>query len=739
MSRDQSKRFYRLITELTSSSSGAGLPSTIEGFQSLFSDMLKYQEALEQENSELQQEKVKLKASCDHHLNFYEQSSVGYATFLWEEGVTEANTALIDMLGGVSLPFSGDALMQLISLQDKPTFQLLLQRLNDGHEGYGACELILIRPNKSNLAVHLEVNAIIDNNACCGYYLCMTDVSEQAQVESELRLSASAFEHTTDGILITDAYGNIISVNQAFTQTTGYLAEDVLGEKPQILSSGKHDANFYKELWACVSVEGSWQGEIWNRRKSGEIYPEWLSISSIKDHQGEITHYVGAFADITELKASQHNLEYLAHHDPLTKLPNRLLLSARLELSLQKSERKNGLLAILYLDLDGFKDINDTLGHSVGDELLIQSSHRLMKTVRAEDTIARVGGDEFVIVLESVKKGGDAALTARKILEVLNSSFEVAGQKLLLSGSIGISIYPDDGNDMEVLLQNADAAMYKAKQGGRNRYRFYSPEFTIEANERVRMDIELREALNKDQFVVNYQPQFSLQDGSLVGAEALVRWQHPTRGLLLPAQFITTAELTGNIAELTDWVLRHACGQWIAWKDRGLELSRMSIHLSRQQIYDRELASRLGDILQESGCSAQNFNLEVTEGFVMRDIEASTHSLDELHVLGIHFSIDDFGTGYSSLSHLKRLPIEKLKIDRSFVQGIGHDSNDEAIIRAITLLGNSLQLIVIAEGVESKQQRDFLASVGCHQAQGRYWGMPVSGEEFLKLNVNYDM
>ncbi|MES9899293.1 MAG: EAL domain-containing protein [Sedimenticola sp.] len=566
-----------------------------------------------------------------------------------------------------------------------------------------------------------------------GYRGTAADVTTQVNAQEELRLAAAVFESTTEGVMVVTVDGTILAVNKAFTTITGYNEDEALGQKPSLLRSERHDSAFYTTMWSAIHKEGHWSGEVWNRRKNGEVYPEWLNISSVKGEQGEVTRYVAVFSDITAIKQSEERLFHLAHHDPLTNLPNRLMFNVLLEHSLERVERIGEQIAVLFLDLDLFKNINDSFGHPTGDLLLQRVAKRLAATIRKEDTVARLGGDEFILLLEQVGNMQTAAAIAEKLLHDLRLPFHINGQELYVAASIGISISPNDGTDGDMLIKNADAAMYRAKDRGRGSYCFYTEELTVSAMERVVLERELRQALEQNQLVVYYQPQYSLLSGKLVGAEALVRWQHPEKGLIHPDNFIPAAEACGLILPLGDWVLRESSRQMSRWLREGVDIERISVNVSGKQVERSDLVSIVREILDQTGLQPQHLELEITESCIMREAESAIKSLAELKMMGVRLAVDDFGTGYSSLSYLKQLPIHKLKIDRSFIKDIPDDSNDEAISRAILALGHSLQLEIIAEGVETKVQEAFLKEEGCDEVQGYLYSRPLPAKEFEAL------
>ena len=547
------------------------------------------------------------------------------------------------------------------------------------------------------------------------------DITEQRQADERLRQAAAVFDSSTEGMMITDLSATIIEVNRAFVEITGYERDEVIGQPTRLLRSGQHPPSFYQTLWRSLIDTGQWRGEVWNRRKNGEIYPEWLTLSTVRDAPGAPLFYAGVFSDITTVKQSAQQLEHLAHHDPLTDLPNRMLLNARLDHAIDHANRSGASLAVLFLDLDRFKNINDVYGHPFGDQLLRQVADRLRACVRLDDTVARLGGDEFVVLLEEIKEPHSAVLVAEKIQLALNQPFAIELREQFVTASIGISIFPRDGTEAAELIRNADAAMYQVKEGGRFGFAFYTPELTQKAAERVRLENDLHKALDLDQFQLHYQPQVELSSGRITGVEALVRWQHPDRGLLYPSAFIAIAEESGLMPRIGRWILHAACQQARQWLDEGIDFGRIGVNIAASQLRRGDLVALTRDTLASTALPADKLELEVTEGFIMQQAAEAIPRLDALRQLGVAIAIDDFGTGYSSLSYLKRLPVTRLKIDQSFVRDIPGDKEDAAITRAIIALANSMGLDVIAEGVESTEQVAFLVAEGCHLAQGHHF------------------
>ncbi len=561
----------------------------------------------------------------------------------------------------------------------------------------------------------------------------LQDITERKSVEDKLRLSATVFENTTEGVAITDRNGYIISANSAFTAITGYREDELIGKTPAILKSGRQDQQFYDDMWQSISETGHWRGEIWNRRKNGDIYPEWLNISSVKDEHGEISNYVAVFSDITAIKESESKLKHLAHHDPLTGLPNRLLLNARMHQSMAHARRNNSMVAVMFLDLDKFKMINDTLGHPIGDLLLQEVTQRLIACLREEDTVCRLGGDEFVILLDDLHDTNFASSVAQKINAALSEKFLLQQHEIFISCSIGISIFPNDGDDITDLFKNADSALYRCKEQGRNHYQYYTEDLSTRAMERMQMETDLRHALERNELVIYYQPQADLYNGSIIGMEALLRWQHPSNGLLAPGSFIPLAEETGLITPIGEWVLRTACARLQRWMDAGLPKTRVSVNLSPLQFKQKNLAETVAAALRDSGLPPECLELELTESMLMQDAESTIAILQKIKAMGVKIAIDDFGTGYSSLSYLKRFPIDRIKIDQSFVRNITSDPTDAAVSQAIISMSHSLNLITVAEGVETQAQLEFLRARHCNEIQGFHFSRPLPEQEMERL------
>ncbi len=553
------------------------------------------------------------------------------------------------------------------------------------------------------------------------------------RIDEHLRVAATAFE-TQEGILITDAHSVILRVNSAFIDITGYSAEEAVGNKPSMLRSGKHDKAFYAEMWRCIKLNGSWEGEIWNRRKNGETYPERLAISAVKDGNGVVTNYVATLTDITMSQTAAEEIKHLAFYDSLTRLPNRRHLMDRLKHALAASARSGKAGALLFIDLDNFKTLNDTLGHDVGDLLLQQVAQRTESCVREDDTVARLGGDEFVVMLEGLSEheleaAAQAESVGEKILAALNQSYQLAAHKHHNTPSIGITLFNGQHEAIDELFKQADIAMYQAKKSGRNTLRFFDPAMQETINARVALEGELRKALELQQFQLYYQAQVDSSHRTL-GVEALIRWVHPERGLVAPAQFIPLAEETGLILPIGRWVLETACAQIKIWQQG--ELSHafvLAVNVSAKQFRQADFAVQVQDAVRRHAINPTLLKLELTESLLLENIEETIVKMKVLREIGVQFSLDDFGTGYSSLQYLKRLPLNQLKIDQSFVRDLAVGSSDKAIVRTIIAMAHSLNLEVIAEGVETEEQRQLLLEKGCIHFQGYLFSKPVPIEQ----------
>jgi diguanylate cyclase (GGDEF)-like protein/PAS domain S-box-containing protein len=597
-------------------------------------------------------------------------------------------------------------------------------------------ELSALHADGHEFPVELAITALSyeDKPVFTGF---LRDITERKQAENELRVAAAAFE-SQECMFITDAGGVILRVNRAFIETTGYSAAEPVGKNPSILKSGRHDAAFYAAMRETLNRDGYWQGEIWNRRKSGEIYPEWQTITAVADSNGKVTHYVSAFSDITKRKEAEDHIVSLAFYDPLTQLPNRRLLMDRLQQALALSKRTGRQGALLFIDLDQFKTLNDTQGHDVGDMLLVEVANRLRSCIREGDTAARLGGDEFVVLLENMDADESIAAAqveaiGEKIRAAITQPYFIKERDQRSSPSIGITLFQGQTSTAAELLKQADLALYQSKDAGRNTLRFFNQDMQTMLEARTSLEEDLRSALPAEEFTLHYQPQMDFA-GRMIGAEALIRWSHPKRGLVNPVDFIPLIEENGLIVPVGHWVLETACKQLAAWSSSPLTRDlRMSVNVSPRQFRQADFVEQIQSVLEQTGADPFKLKLELTESLVLLDVEDAIEKMRRLKSLNVVFSLDDFGTGNSSLSQLKRLPLHQLKIDQSFVRDIATDPSDAAIVQAIITLGTAFGLNVIAEGVENEAQREFLNLHGCHDFQGFLFSKPVPIREFEKL------
>jgi diguanylate cyclase (GGDEF)-like protein/PAS domain S-box-containing protein len=613
-------------------------------------------------------------------------------------------------------------LAQMMATADaKLSFEWTHRRLDNGQN-------FIARVNLSRMDI--DGQALIQVN--------LRDMTATKRAQEALRIAATAFE-SQEGMAVTDSNLVFLQVNPAFCRITGYSAQEAVGQTPRLLQSGRHEAAFYAELWNALNRFGMWQGEIWNRRKSGEVYPEWITISAVKDERDQTTHYVAVFTDITSHKEAENQIQHLAFYDPLTQLPNRRLLMDRLEQAITASARHLRLNALLFVDLDNFKTINETLGHLHGDQLLTQVAIRLSHCVRDGDSVARLGGDEFVVILEdlsenAIEAANQAEAVAEKIRLELSLPYVIEGANLLSTPSIGVALFGGSLADTaEDPIKRAELAMYQAKAAGRNTVRFFDPKMQAVVTARATLETDLREALVQGQLTLHYQAQV-VGDGRITGAEALVRWAHPVRGNVSPVEFIPLAEETGLILPLGQWVLETACRQLALWADHDtMAPLTLAVNVSARQFHHPDFVAHVAGVLEHTGANPKRLKLELTESLLVADVEDIIAKMATLKARGVGFSLDDFGTGYSSLSYLKRLPLDQLKIDQGFVRNILTDANDASIAKMVVALAESLGLSVIAEGVEMEAQRDFLARLGCHAYQGFYFSRPVPVEQFSEL------
>jgi diguanylate cyclase (GGDEF)-like protein/PAS domain S-box-containing protein len=654
---------------------------------------------------------------------------------------SDAQARILDVNDGACkmVGYSREELTSMTVAQLDPKFPIEKWPVHwDILKRQGSSTFETVHRHKDGHAIAVEITSnFIDYNGRELHCAFVRDITERKRAEEELRINAIAFE-SHESMMITDADGVILRINQAFTESTGYTAEEAVGQTPRLLKSGRHNADFYRAMWETIQRTGAWQGEIWNRRKNGEVYPEWLTISAVKAGNGVVTHYVGSYLDMTEHKAAEESIKNLAFYDPLTSLPNRRLLLDRLHQASASSARSGREGALLFIDLDNFKDINDTLGHDIGDLLLQQTAQRLESCLRESDTVARLGGDEFVVMLEDLSEhaleaAAQTKTVGEKILATLSQPYQLATHKYHSTPSIGATIFSDHGQSGEELLKRADIAMYQAKKAGRNTLRFFDPQMQVSITARVSLESELRKALENQQFQLHYQIQVDSSHRPL-GAEALIRWIHPLRGMVSPAQFIPLAEETGLILPIGLWVLETACAQLKAWQQEALTRDLvLAVNVSAKQFHQANFVAQVQAAVQYHAINPMLLKLELTEGMLLENIEDTIATMNALKEIGVQFSLDDFGTGYSSLQYLKRLPLDQLKIDQSFVRDIAIDNSDKAIVHTIIAMAQSLNLNVIAEGVETEEQRQLLMERGCTHYQGYLFSKPVPIEQFEAL------
>lgn len=640
------------------------------------------------------------------------------------------NTASERLYGYTAQEAIGRNLLDLVIPPDmREDVQSAMHIMFATGEPIPAGELSLIHKDGSDVPV-FSSHALVRKSTDSAEMFCFDiDLADRKRAEAELRVAAIAFE-SQEGLFITGADRRIIRVNRMFTRITGYEAAEVIGQTGSMFSSGRHDAQFFADMDRALSHEGKWEGEIWNRRKNGDVFPQWLRVAVVADEKGRITNYVQTFVDITQRKAAEDQIQRLAFFDPLTSLPNRRMLINRLQHALMAAVRKTNSGAVLFIDLDHFKNLNDTLGHDVGDILLQQVAKRLLGCVREVDTVARLGGDEFVVMLEALDGDPEAAAAqatqvAEKILISLNKPYRLAGLDYHSSLSMGVAMFGGQYVSEDEVLKQADLAMYQAKNAGRNGMRFFDPQMQAAVTHRAALEADIRHGILLGQFLLYYQPQVDAS-GRTLGVEALLRWQHPVRGMVSPVEFIPVAEETGQIVALGSWVLETACAQLVEWaRDPHAEHLTLSVNVSSRQFKQPDFSEHVLAMLDYTGANPQRLKLELTESLLADNLQDVVQKMHALRARGVGFSLDDFGTGYSSLSYLKQLPLDQLKIDQSFVRDVLADSNDAAIAKTIVALGQSLGLAVIAEGVETQEQRNFLLESGCSNYQGYLFSKPL--------------
>jgi len=690
-----------------------------------------HQIELEMQNEALYLARAEAEASLERYTELYDMAPVGYLTLARDSTIHQLNLRAARQLGIFRAQLKQQRFSSFVSADALPVFNDFLAGVFVDETAH-SCELTLLPVNRnSTLIVHIEAIANDDEQTC---RVILIDITQRKGNEEKLKLADLVYQAIGEAIMVADADNRIVTVNPAFTELTGYTLQESVGQSTSLLKSGQQNEAFYQVMWHALETTGHWQGEIWNRRKSGATYLEWLTINTVYDDEGNVRHRVATFSDITDQKHAEQTIWQQANFDSLTGLPNRHMFYERLAQEMKKSRRMGLPLALLFLDLDHFKDVNDTLGHSKGDLLLKDMAQRLLNCVRNTDTVARLGGDEFTIILTELREQDSIERLAQDILCQLTKPFELAGEIAYVSVSIGITLYPEDTDNIDVLIKNADQAMYAAKDQGRNCRHYFTISMQEAALTRMRLVNDLRNALTEHQFWLAYQPIVELTTGAIHKAEALIRWQHPTRGLINPAEFIPVAESTSMIIDIGEWVFREAMQHVAQWRKEYSSDFQISINKSPVQ-FQREGKGHLGwfDYLNELGLPGQSLVVEITEGLLM---DAGTLVSDQLLAFrdaGVRVSLDDFGTGYSSLSYLKKFDIDYLKIDRSFTCNLSPDASDLALCEAIIVMAHKLGIKVIAEGIETQQQCDLLIAAGCDYGQGYLFSRPVAADEFEKL------
>lgn len=718
--------------------------------QTLFHELNVHQIELRMQNEQLVEAQQQLIASRNDFIKLFDLAPVGYLRLDEKGRILQSNRTVQEMLGKNHSELRDKFLAAFIHADDLSIFNARYSAFYKKPDGKHI-EVRLLDMHKKPIYVELsgrliknQAGASADFNQDC-LLVNIIAIGERKKMEAQLELAAKVFEHSQEGIMITAPDTTILKINLAFTAVTGYKPAEVIGRTPKTLSSGRQGPAFYRDMWQKINKEGCWQGEIWNRRKNGDLYAEWLSICRINDKFGRVSHYIGIFSDITLRKLNEKQIEQLAYFDTLTELPNRALLNDRLKQGIVQAVRHKLWLSVFFLDLDRFKILNDTLGHFAGDLLLQNVAKRLKSCVRESDTVARFGGDEFVILLtdfvDEQSAAQHSAEIAKKILDVLSQPFDLSGNQFITSTSIGVTLFPKDGSSVGELIKNADAAMYYAKASGRNNYQLFSDSMRSEALTRSTLENDLHHALPNQELVVYYQPLIDLQTtpNQIIGFEALLRWNHPIKGPISPDDFIPIAEETGMIVAIGEWVLKTACKQFKIWRDLDQpQLKKICVNLSARQFLQNDLVHSIRQCLDSTGLDARFLEIEITETVMMQHMSAAIRILQQLMQLGVTVSLDDFGTGYSSLTYLKKFPINSIKIDRSFVRDILNDPDDKVIVHSIISIARHMRLDIIAEGIENKEQATYLMQAGCRFGQGFLYSKPLPADGLIDLFPMFD-
>lgn len=706
--------------------------------EALLHELRVHQIELEMQNEDLQRTQKLLADSRKRYIDLYDFSPVGYLTLSLEGTISQINPTGADLLGQPREALLKRQIKTFVSPECHPQLDLIL-RTTIQQDERPVAELSLKRLDGTVFSAELIYRRLTPDDGTPVIHIAMSDVSDRKQAELQLRIAATAFE-SQEGMLIMNAEPAILRVNSAFTRITGYSTEAAIGRKITLLDAGRHAPEFYSAMWEVVARNGFWQGEIWSKRNNGETFPAWITISVVRGSYGQITHYVMTLTDHTLRKAEEEKIKHLAYYDSLTQLPNRQFLLNRLQQALALSIRSGREGALLFIDLDNFKALNDTLGHNMGDLLLQQVAQRLNTCIREGDTVARLGGDEFVIMLEDLSPNLQEAAdqieaVGEKILDTLNKTYDLDGQPYHSTPSIGATLFHGHTDSVAELLKSADLAMYHAKSAGRNALRFFDPEMQAAVNARIRLEDELRQGLKDGQFILHYQAQVDI-DGLMTGAEALLRWEHPTRGLLSPKQFISLAEDTGLIIPIGRWVLDTACQQladWAATEDMG-HIS-LAVNISPREFRQADFVAQVSMALTKSGANPKKICFELTENLFGQNLKDSVTKISALRSIGARFSLDNFGFGTCSLSYLKQISLDQLKIAPLFVQGISNNRCDEAIVKSVLILGQGLDISVIAEGVETVEQLNALRDSNCRAFQGFLFGNPCSANALRILQL----
>ncbi len=730
---DKQDKFFALRVQAQALLNKSQLPaSELTGIQSIIHELDTHSIELELQNEELLASEKNLHDSVQNYMELYDFSPVGYCSLNTEGVIVNANLTFTVMLNITRKKLINRRFASFVLNSDKDIFYFYQKAFVN--RTATSCEVRLQPQN--NLPFWIKIDASYKSGLIL---LAITDISYLKAMEAELLLAANIFEEGDEAIMVASPDRIIIKVNKAFSKITGYSADEAVGQKTSLLKSGKQDAAFYLQLWNTLKITHYWQGELWNKRKNGEIYPQWMSIFEQCNAQREIEHYIAVFSDITDRKTAETRIHFMAHYDALTGLANRVLLHEKINGAIDQSLGKNDSFAVMMLDLDNFKVINDSLGHSIGDELLKEVARRLLECTRIEDTVARLGGDEFVILLldlghHKTETADNAAQVAEKVLHSLAQPITLDNHHLHITTSIGIAINTDADN-ASLLIKYADNALYSAKGLGRNNYQFYSMEMNATANFRLMVENELRHALEHSQLELYYQPQVDIKTNRISSAEALLRWHHPKKGIISPASFIPIAEKTGLIVLVGTWVIKAACLQIAEWNNLQLTnpIDYLAVNVSARQFIQQNFVELVINTINETGINANQLEIELTEGVLIYDVDDTLKKLQTLKELGVRIAVDDFGTGYSSLSYLKRFPLNVLKIDKSFIDTVTTDSSDSVIVQTIIMLAKGLEISVIAEGVETEQQLDFLRLRECDAFQGYFCSPPVPNAAFLAL------